>query len=134
MQFIEGWGWKACFDEEKDLYTAETSVPGAFNLYQISRETYDALSEGVLSDEEAYCMIHDEGRHLYMDVDDRCGPPYSIVFDDEYMELCPWTDIPRSEHVWSEELTDAAVEIFASESDNREQRRKKREARKKKQQ
>ena len=132
MQFIEGWGWKACFDEEKDLYTAKTSFPGAFNLYQISRETYDALSEGVLSDEEAYCRIHDEGRHLYMDVDDRCGPPYSIVFDDEYMELCPWTEIPRSEYVWSEELTDAVVEIFASESDNREQRRKKREARKKK--
>lgn len=125
MQFIEGSGWKACFDEEKDLYTAKTSYPGAFNLYEITKETYDALSSGSLSDEEAYLLIGDSGRHLYMCVDDRCGPPYTVILDDDYEKLCPWTEIPGSSHVWSEELTDAAVEIFASEADNREQRRKK---------
>ena len=34
--------------------------------------------------------------------------------------------------IWPNTLTDAAVEIFESEKNNREQRRKKREARKKK--
>ena len=33
------------------------------------------------------------------------------------------------EFIYSDELTDAAVELFASEENNREQRRKKREAR-----
>ena len=73
-------------------------------------------------------LIH-KGRHLYMDVNDRCGPTYTVVFDDEYKELCPWADIVGSGHVWPEALTDAAVEIFASERANREQRRKKREQR-----
>ena len=131
MQFIEGSGWKACFDEERSLYTAKTSVPGAFKLFEIDEDTYNRLKEGTISDDDAYMLIHDFGRKLYMDIDDRCGPPYSIVFDDDYKKLCPWTSIPGGEHVWSEELTDAAVEIFASEKNNREQRRKKREARNK---
>ena len=72
-----------------------------------------------------------DGRHLYMAVDDRCGPPYTIVFDDEYETLCPWANVVKSGAAWPEELTDAAVELFASERNNREQRRKKREAREK---
>ena len=39
---------------------------------------------------------------------------------------------PAKAEVWSEELTDAAVELFESEKANREQRRKKREERNKK--
>ena len=62
-----------------------------------------------------------------MDVDDRGGPPYTIVFDDDYEKLCPWADAVKSGEVWSDELTDAAVELFDSEKDNREQRREKRE-------
>ena len=38
----------------------------------------------------------------------------------------------KSGTVWPDELTDAAVEIFASEKNNREQRRRKREEREKK--
>ena len=37
----------------------------------------------------------------------------------------------KAGRVWPDELTDAAVEIFGSEKDNREQRRHKREAREK---
>jgi hypothetical protein len=33
--------------------------------------------------------------------------------------------------LWDEDMTDAAVEVFASEADNREQRRRKRAERKK---
>ncbi len=73
-----------------------------------------------------------EGRHLYMSVNDRCGPPYTVVFDSDYETLCPWAKAIKNGRVWSDELTDAAVEIFDSEKNNREQRRKKHEARKKK--
>lgn len=54
-----------------------------------------------------------------MSVDDRCGSPYTIVFDDDYEKLCPWADILKSDTVRPDELTDAAVKIFASEKNNR---------------
>ena len=52
-----------------------------------------------------------------------------IVFDDDYEKLCPWASVMRAGNVWPDELTDAAVRIFESEKNNREQRRRKREAR-----
>ena len=73
--------------------------------------------------------IMHEGRRMYMSVNDRCGPPYTIVFDDDYEKLCPWADVVKTEAVWSDELTDAVVEVLESEKDNREQRRQKREQR-----
>jgi hypothetical protein len=79
-----------------------------------------------MCDEDTYELIG-SGRHLYMDVNDRCGPPYTVVFDDEYRELCPWAKIVGGEHVWPKALTDAAVELFESEKPNREYRKKKRE-------
>ena len=130
MEFKEGWGWKACYDEERNLYTAKRSGPGYYDLYEITKEIYDKLYDE-MSDIDSYHLIKD-GRHLYMDVDDRCGPPYAVVLDEDYKELCPWADVPESEHVWPTELTDAAVEIFESEKSNREQRRKKRKEREKK--
>jgi hypothetical protein len=84
-----------------------------------------------MSDSETYKLIH-EGRHLYMDVNDRCSPPYSVVFDDDYKELCPWANAAGGGRVWSGELTDAAVELFGSEENNREQRRRKRAERERK--
>lgn len=62
-----------------------------------------------------------------MDIDDRCGPPYTVILDDDYKTLCPWAELPELQNVMPEELTDAAVELFASQENNREQRRKKRE-------
>ena len=126
MQLIEGLGWKAHFDDIRNLYTARTSVPGAIKLFEITKEVFDALSEDGMSDDEKYCLIHDKGRKLYMDIDDRCGPPYTVVLDDDYETLCPWAKLPKSTKVWPAELTDAAVEIFESQKNNREQRRKKR--------
>ncbi|MBO7703672.1 MAG: hypothetical protein J6S26_04425 [Solobacterium sp.] len=129
MRMIEGIGWKACYDEEQNLYTAGTSGPGAYDLYEIDEEIFKALEANDISSEDACRLIYKNGRHLYMDVDDRCGPPYTIVLDEDYQKLCPWAKVRNSGPVWSEELTDAAVELFASEEKNREQRRKKREAR-----
>ena len=74
------------------------------------------------------------GRRLYSHVNDRCGPPYTIVLDDDYAEYCPWMKSSKpAGKTWSPEMTDAAVELFESEKGNREQRRKKREERKKNQ-
>ena len=130
MEFKRGCDWKACYDAERDLYTAERSGCGYYHLYQITAEIYNALRED-MNDIDSYHLI-DQGRHLYMDVDDRCGPPYTVVLDDDYEKLCPWANAVQSGKVWPTELTDAAVEIFESEKDNREQRAKKREERKKK--
>ena len=129
MIFKTGNGWKACYDEATGKYTAERSGNGYYDLYEITKEMFASLADG-MSDEDMYHII-DEGRHLYMDVNDRCGPPYTVVFDDDYEKLCPWAKVKSSGRVWPDELTDAAVEIFESEKNNREQRRKKREEREK---
>ena len=129
MNLIEGSGWKACYDEERDLYTAQTSVPGAFRLFEINKEVFESLLSADMNDDDKYSLIYDNGRMLYMDIDDRCGPPYTVVLDDDYRTICPWAELPEIQNVMPEELTDAAVELFASQENNREQRRKKREAR-----
>ena len=128
MQFKEGSGWKACYDEATGRYTAQRGGCGYYHLYEITKEIFDALADG-MTDEQTYRIIS-SGRHLYMDVDDRCGPPYTVVFDEDYRALCPWANVVGGEHVWPAELTDAAVELFASEANNREQRREKRERQK----
>lgn len=130
MQFKKGYGWKACYDEESGRYFGEYGGIQAYNLYELTKEQFDALDKK-MSESDAGTIMY-EGRRLYMAVDDRCGPPYTIVFDDDYEKLCPWADIVKSGTVWPDELTDAAVEIFASEKNNREQRRRKREEREKK--
>ena len=86
---------------------------------------FDRLKEDMTEGDASDIMY--DGRHLYMSVDDRCGPPYTVVFDDDYEKLCPWANVMRSGREWPDELTDAAVELFESEKNNREQRRKKRE-------
>ena len=101
----------------------------SYHLFELTKEIYDQLDEA-MTEGDAGSIMYD-GRHLYMSVDDRCGPPYTIVFDDEYETLCPWAKVMKAGRVWSDELTDAAVEVFESEKDNREQRRRKREAREK---
>ena len=131
MQIKEGLGWKAGYNDVKNLYGAEVMFQGSWDLYEISAGVYNSLTKGMRSsDAEALITT---GRHLYSHVNDRCGPPYTIVFDDDYRDYCPWMGGGSDKtQVWSEELTDAAVELFESEKPNREQRRKKREERNKK--
>ena len=49
-----------------------------------------------------------------------------------YKDLCPWTDAAVSGETWPDEMTDAVVEVLASQKNNREQRRRKRAEREKK--
>ncbi|MBE6572273.1 MAG: hypothetical protein E7656_08515 [Ruminococcaceae bacterium] len=125
MLFKKGWGWKACYDSNSGRYFGEHGGIQDYHLYEITKEMFDQLDKKMLESQAADIM-HD-GRHMYMAVDDRGGPPYTVIFDDEYEKLCPWADVVKSGEVWPDELTNAAVELFESESNTREQRRKKRE-------
>ena len=131
MQIKEGTGWKAGYNDEKGVYGAEVIFQGSWDYYEISAGVFNSLTKG-MSGSDAEALIT-TGRHLYSHVNDRCGPPYTIVFDDDYRDYCPWAGGGSTgAEVWSKEMTDAAVELFESEKDNREQRRKKREERSKK--
>ena len=129
MEFKEGSGWVCCYDPERNLYTARTGGGVNQTLFEIKKETYDKIDDPKY--EWPASIIHDEGRMLFMSVNDRCGPPYTIIFDDDYKELCPWADTYITGKVWDENFTDAVVEVLASQENNREQRRKKREEREK---
>ena len=75
LHFKEGIGWKACYDDERNLYTAKTSWRGDFHLYEIDAEIYNQLGEpGVYADE----LIH-SGRHLYYSQDNPIGPPTDMI-------------------------------------------------------
>ena len=55
-------------------------------------------------------------------VNDRCGPHYTAVFDHDYDKIAPWANVVSSGTVMPDALTDAAVRLFASEEKNREHR------------
>ena len=130
MHFKEGMSWKACYDEETGRYFGEFGGIQSYYICELTKDMFDQLKSS-MTEGDAGSIMHD-GRHLYMAVDDRCGPPYTVVFDDDYEKLCPWARAIESGRKWSDELTDAAVEVFASEANNREQRRRKRKEREKK--
>ena len=129
MQMKEGMGWKACYNDKKGVYGAEVVFQGSWDLYEISGAVFNSLTKNMSS--SAAEELIQTGRRLYSHVNDRCGPPYTIVLDDDYADYCPWMGKPKEKEVWSKEMTDAAVELFESEKDNLEQRRKKRGQRKK---
>ena len=131
MQMKEGMDWKACYNDKKGVYGAEVVFQGSWDLYEISGAVFNSLTKNMSS--SAAEELIQTGRRLYSHVNDRCGPPYTIVLDDDYADYCPWMGKPKEKEVWSKEMTDAAVELFESEKDNRGQRRKKREQRKKSQ-
>jgi len=128
MEFKKGNGWRCCYDPETGLYTAEIGGGPNHSLYEITKEIYDHVDD---PDVERPSSLISEGRHLYMTVNDRCGPPYTVILDSDYKKICPWANTITTGEIMPDELVDAAVEIFASEANNREQRRKKREAREK---
>ena len=111
LQFKTGIGWKACYDEERNLYTAKTSWRGDFHLYEIDAEIYNRLDEPGVNAEE---LIR-TGRHLYYSQDSPIGPPTAMVIDENYASLCPWVEIRATEKVMSKEMTDLAVDLWENE-------------------
>ena len=126
MKFKQGPDWKACYDEERELYTAQLGGGVNCTLYEITKEIYEHVDD---PDVKWPSSLINEGRKLFMSVNDRCGPPYTIVFDSDYKDFCPWSDAVVTGKTWSDEMTDAVVEVLESEKNNREQRREKRKAR-----
>ena len=45
MQFKKGDGWKACYEEESGRYFGEYGGIQAYNLYELTKEQYDALDK-----------------------------------------------------------------------------------------
>jgi hypothetical protein len=129
MEFKEGGGWKCCYDPESGRYTAQIGGGVNCDLYEITKEIYEQVDNPNV---EWPTRLICEGRHLFMSVDDRCGPPYTVVFDPDYEKICPWSDQVVSGKTWDDDATDAAVEVLASESNNREQRRARKAEREKK--
>lgn len=128
MEFKKGIGWRCCYDPETEKYTAEIGGGPNHDLYEITKEIYDRVDDPAVKSPSS---LISGGRHLYMAVNDRCGPPYTVVLDEDYKTLCPWAETQTSGAVWDRDMTDAAVEVLDSEADNREQRRAKRKAREK---
>lgn len=118
MQFKQGIGWKACYDDERNLYTAKRSWRGDYHLYEINEAIYSQLG---MPDTDADELIS-SGRHLYYRGDNSIGPCTAMVIDDRYAELCPWAELPECERTMSKELTDVAVELWEND-ETREQRR-----------
>jgi hypothetical protein len=128
FHFKKGLGWQACYDDERNLYTAKTSWRGDYHLYEINAEIYQRLGEPDVNSEE---LIR-SGRHLYYSQDSPIGPPTDMVIDENYAALCPWTKIQESGNVMSTEATDLAVNLWENEA-TQEHRKKQKASRKKKQ-
>ncbi|MBQ6293756.1 MAG: hypothetical protein IJK77_07815 [Lachnospiraceae bacterium] len=128
MQIKQGGSWKAAYNEAKGVYGAQIVFQGSRDMYEISGAVFSQLT-AKMSDSAAEELIR-TGRHIYSHVNDQCGPPYTVILDEDYVDYCPWA--AKSKPVgktWNPDLTDAAVELFESEKANRPQRRKKREQR-----
>ena len=118
MLFKKGSGWKACFDSDSGRYFGEYGGIQDYHLFEITKEMFEKLDKK-MRESEAGSIMH-EGRHMYMSVNDRCGSPYTIVFDDDYEKLCPWADVIKSGKVWPDERADAAADLFEPEKNDRE--------------
>ena len=111
MHFKEGLGWKACYDEERELYTAQRSWRGYYQLCEIDKETYDKLGTA-----EAPGRLIDNGRHLFESDDDYYTSPYINVYDEKYAEIAPWSDALRRAGIrLPEELNNPGTELRGSE-------------------
>ena len=128
LHFKTGPGWKACYDSERNLYTAESYQAGYYDLYEIDEEIFGKLKMKGMERREAHELIN-SCRHLYKSVSDRNGS-YDIALDENYASLCPWAEVQKTGELWDKELTDLAVAVFDSEKLNRKQRLKKRDSQK----
>ena len=85
MQFKEGLGWKACYDEERNIYTAQRSWRGFYQLCEIDAETYHKLGDGAKADK-----LIGSGRVLFESDDDYYTQRYYRIVDENYDKLAPW--------------------------------------------
>ncbi|MBR5348229.1 MAG: beta-lactamase family protein [Lachnospiraceae bacterium] len=96
MHFKKGIGWKACYDDEKNIYTAQRSWRGFYQLCEIDAETYDKLGG-----EDDPDKLIGSGRVLFESDDDYYCPPHYSIYDENYKEIAPWSSAE-----WIAEKTD----------------------------
>ena len=97
MQFKEGGGWKACRDERTGRCTASSFTcdrEGSEDaLYEIPESVFSQLRSKTFQQSlESERLIRDQGRILFRYVSNCHGEPYSIVYDENWRELCAWRD------------------------------------------
>ena len=90
LRFKKQLGWKACFDEERGICTAERGGRGFYQLCEINKDTYDKLDPAAKDGAYAEKLIS-KGRVLFEADDDYNTMPYCSVKDDNYNELAPWS-------------------------------------------
>ena len=88
--FKMGQGWRACRDAKRNLYTAERSWRGFYQLCEIDKEAYDKLGTDAMGDETAEKIIGN-GRPLFEADDDYYTMPYCEVHDQDYDLIAPWS-------------------------------------------
>ena len=101
MQFKEGLGWKACHDEERNMYTAQRSWRGFYQLCEIDAETYNKLSDDGNADK-----LIGSGRVLFESDDDYYTQRYYRIVDENYAELAPWASAnwPANRTYWTGDM------------------------------
>ncbi len=70
LRFKSGPGWKACYDSERELYTAEAYLAGYYDLYETNEEIFKKLKKKGMARRDAHELII-TGRHLYKSVSDK---------------------------------------------------------------
>ena len=91
--FKFGQGWKACRDARRNLYTAERSWRGFYQLCEINKVTYNKLGTDATRDSADRCIGN--GRSLFEADDDYYTQPYCTVLYKNYDKLAPWADAKR---------------------------------------
>lgn len=61
IQFKNGYGWKARYDEESGRYFGEYGGIQEYNLYELTKQQYDALDKK-MKESDAGTIMH-QGRH-----------------------------------------------------------------------
>ncbi len=124
MQFKEGPGWKACYDEKRNLYMAERSWRGFYQLCEIDRVTYDRLGTDAMGDRRPGELIG-RGRVLVESDDDYYTCPYLNIYDKNYPELAPWADAARRAAAVAAWEASHGISITETKVENRRGKKKK---------
>ena len=125
MQFKQGLGWKACYDEEKGIYTARVSWRGDAAYYEIDAGVFNRLGTPEMGNDYPDDLIR-TGRLLYQKGDGSSGPATETVYDDRFAEMCSWAEIRRCDNTSSKEMTDLFADLWGNEK-TREYRKEQKE-------